>query len=141
MREAAIVMTIIAFGVAGAMQMLPGDGATVTVYGLDAEIADGADDLFDLTGADVTGETEMRFEHYGESLVRRVAGLQADWLRVSGDTRRENNRYFLAICSRRFTPNEKRVSVSAALAGRLVISLWQIARSQCSHRSNASPIP
>ena len=43
----------------------------------------------------------MRFEHYGDTLVRRIAGRQADWLRGSGDsiwslgadTRRENTRY------------------------------------------------
>ena len=36
MRKTAILTMIIAFGVATAMQMLPGDGATVTVYGFEA---------------------------------------------------------------------------------------------------------
>ena len=36
MRQTAILIMIIAFGVTGAMQMLPGDGATVTVYGFEA---------------------------------------------------------------------------------------------------------
>ncbi|MDE6367712.1 MAG: hypothetical protein K2K94_00570, partial [Muribaculaceae bacterium] len=75
--------------------------ATVTVYGIDAEIAECADGLCDLSAAAITGETEMRFEYYGDSLVRRIAGRQADWLRISNDsiwslgadTRRENTRY------------------------------------------------
>ncbi len=86
---------------AAAVELLPGDGECVKVYRLEAEIDAGADGVCDLSGAAVTGETGMRFEHYGDSLVRRVAGLQADWLRVSGDTvwslgadtRRENTRY------------------------------------------------
>lgn len=101
MRTTAIAMMIIAFGVAGAVQMLPGDGATVTVYGLDAEIDESAGGLCDLSGAAVTGETEIRFEYYGNTLVRCIAVRQVDWLRVSGDTiwslgadtRRENTRY------------------------------------------------
>ena len=101
MRTTAIAIMIIAFGVTGAMQMLPDDGAAVTVYGIDAEITESVDGLCDLSGAAVTGETEMRFEHYGDTLVRRIAWRQADWLRVSGDsiwslgadTRRENTRY------------------------------------------------
>ena len=36
MRKAAFVLMIIAFGVATAMQMLPDDGATLTVYGFEA---------------------------------------------------------------------------------------------------------
>ena len=100
MRKTAIlIMIFICWGVAA--QMLPGDGAAVTVYGIDGEIAESVGGLCDLSGAAVTGETEMRFEHYGDTLVRRIAGGQADWLRVSGDsiwslgvdTRRENTRY------------------------------------------------
>ena len=100
MRKTAILTMIIAFGVARAAQILPGDGATVAVYGIDTEITESVDGFCDLSGAAVTGDTEMRFEHYDDSLVRRIAGRQADWLRVSGDsiwslgadTRRENTR-------------------------------------------------
>ncbi len=41
MRQLAIaIMIIIVCEMAGAMEMLPGDGARVTVYGIDAEIAE-----------------------------------------------------------------------------------------------------
>ena len=46
---------LIVCGVATAMEMLPGDGARVTVYGIEAEIAESPDGLCDLSGAAVTG--------------------------------------------------------------------------------------
>ncbi len=101
MRKTAILIMIIVCGMAGAMEMLPGDGARVTVYGIEAEIVESPDGICDLSGAAVTGETEIRFEYYGDTLVRCVAGMRADWLRISNDTiwsigadtRRENIRY------------------------------------------------
>ena len=48
-------------------QMLPDDGVTVTVYGIDTEITESVD-LCDLSAADITGETEMRFERQRRQL-------------------------------------------------------------------------
>ncbi|MDE6702426.1 MAG: T9SS type A sorting domain-containing protein [Muribaculaceae bacterium] len=101
MRTTAILTIILVCVTAGAIQMLPDDGATLTVYELDAEIVESPDELCDLSGATVTGETEMRFEYYGDTLVRRIAGMCADWLRINADTiwsvgadtRRENTRF------------------------------------------------
>ncbi|MDE5554753.1 MAG: hypothetical protein K2J10_06175 [Muribaculaceae bacterium] len=47
MRKTAIL--IIMCGAVAVAQMLPGDGAKVTVYGIDAEIAECADGLCDLS--------------------------------------------------------------------------------------------
>lgn len=82
------------------MQMLPGDGARLTVYGLDTEIVESPDKLCDLSDAPIIGEAEMRFEYYGDTLVRLIGEPQADWLRISNDTiwsvgtdtRRQNTR-------------------------------------------------
>ena len=101
MRKTVIALIINICASTLAMQMLPGDGARVTVYGIEAEIAENPDGLCDLSGAAVTGETELRFEHYGDTLVRCIAGMRADWLRISNDTiwsigsdtRRESIRY------------------------------------------------
>ena len=49
MRNTSIMMIIVACSVATVAQMLPGDGAKVTVYGIDAEIAEGVDGLCDLS--------------------------------------------------------------------------------------------
>ena len=55
MKKTAILIMVIIYGVASAMQMLPCDGARVTVYGIAAEIAESPDGLCDLSGAAVTG--------------------------------------------------------------------------------------
>ena len=65
MKKTAILVIITACEIMA--QMLPDDGATVTVYGLDAEIAESGD-LCDLSAADITGETEMRFERQRRQL-------------------------------------------------------------------------
>lgn len=101
MRTTAILIMIIVCGVAGAIQMLPGDSSNVTIYRLDTELPENTEGICDLSGASVSSETEVRFEYYGDTLVRLIAEQRADWLRISNDTiwrvgadtRRENIRF------------------------------------------------
>lgn len=101
MRQTAIMIMMVICWAAAAAQVLPGDGEGLTIYDLDVEIGDCDGGLCDLSGATVTSETGMRFEYFGDTLVRRVTGPRADWLRISNDTvwsvgtdtRRESTRY------------------------------------------------
>lgn len=79
MRQTAIMIMMAICWAAAAAQVLPGDGEGLTIYDLDVEIGDCVGGLCDLSGATVTSETGMRFEYYGDTLVRRVAGPRADW--------------------------------------------------------------
>ena len=45
MKKTAVLIILIVYAVATAMQMLPGDEARVTVYGIEAEIAESPDRL------------------------------------------------------------------------------------------------
>ena len=86
MGRMAMMIVMMVCRVAAVAQVLPGDGECLSVYGLDAGLGQPAGGVYDLSSAAVTDETDMRFEYYGDTLVRVIAGPRADWLRISGDT-------------------------------------------------------